>query len=102
MNLIQETGGSIPGAIYAVDGDACVMVWSPHWRSEVAPDERLTKVGMIGHATCIGWPSDGTGVNCGPMFKAPRTIATGLPPRASQQAVEAAMLRAGLPVVPLR
>ena len=99
MQLVQETGGALPGAVYAVDGDACVMVWSPHWRGEVAPEGRLTKVGMIGHATCIGWPSDHSGVNHAPMFKAARIIAE-VPPGASQHMVEEALLRAGLPVMP--
>jgi hypothetical protein len=56
--LIQETGGIAPGAIYCVDGDYASMVWSPNWRSEVPEHQRQTHLGVVGQATVTGWPSD--------------------------------------------
>ncbi len=101
MKLVQETGGVAPGAVYAVDGNAAVMVWSPHWRSDVPTAERMTQIGEVGRSTYLGWPSDVTTVHECPMFKAARIIAE-VPSGASQRMVEDALLRAGLPVTPLR
>jgi hypothetical protein len=90
--LIQETGGIAPGAIYCVDGDYASMVWSPNWRSEVPEHQRQTHLGVVGQATVTGWPAWPLPA---PGFRKPRVIATELPATPTAEQVEAALIAAG-------
>ncbi len=90
--LIQETGGIAPGAIYAVDGDHASMVWSPNWRSEVPEHQRSTHLGVVGQAVVTGWPA---WPGPTPGFRKPRKIADGLPATPTAEQVEAALVAAG-------
>lgn len=91
-DLIQETGGISPGAIYAVDGQRAAMVWSKHWRSDVAEHQVRTHLGIVGQALIVGWPES---PGQAPAFVKPRVIAQGLSSALTAEQIQAALIAAG-------
>lgn len=92
--LIEETAGQCFGNVYILFGNKGHLVWSPEWRSDVPPENRMTHVGAIGQSTCIGWSND---AGIAPIVISPRCLgAVGT----SIDDVEELLLKSGIKVRP--
>lgn len=92
--LVQEANG---GPCWLVDGPRGHLCWSPTWRSEVLDHQRISHVGVVGKATCIGWRLD---AGVAPFLPGARALAQLELDQRSRQHVEQALLAAGVPVRP--